>query len=148
ILVLASCGHSQARAPSAESLSEQISQNDPALRTAIDGWVAGGGPPATVPPREVVDRAELLESEVTFPAAHPNRIGQTTSLRPGPVAQEYGQLIRAKRDLLILSKGGGKRKLKVGPPPPLSDLVGFYHEANATYGVAWNYLAAIHAVET
>src|SRR5262249_48352876 len=31
---------------------------------------------------------------------------------------------------------------------PLSDLVGFYHEANATYGVARNYLAAIHAVET
>ena len=38
--------------------------------------------------------------------------------------------------------------LKLGQRPPLSDLVGFYGEAERRLGIGANYLAAIHLVET
>ena len=45
--------------------------------------------------------------------------------------------------------GGGKpRKLKVGKPEPLADLVGHYREAEAADNVDVHYLAAINLVET
>jgi hypothetical protein len=36
----------------------------------------------------------------------------------------------------------------IRPPQPREELVGFYHEAEAATGVGWQYLAAIHLVET
>ena len=60
------------------------------------------------------------------------------------LAGQIRRLTTAERDLLRLSRGARHRNLKVGAPPPLADLVGFYREANQRYGVAWNYLAAIH----
>jgi membrane-bound lytic murein transglycosylase B len=69
-------------------------------------------------------------------------------LLPGALAAELRRLTTAQRDLLRLSKGAPHRKLKVGAPPPVSDLIAFYREAQSRYGVGWNYLAAIHLVET
>jgi len=36
----------------------------------------------------------------------------------------------------------------VVPPPPLDDLLSYYYEAEAEFGVPWSYLAAINLVET
>ena len=78
----------------------------------------------------------------------PNLNAHVLPLLPAALAAETRRLTTAERDLLRLSRGAGHRKLKVGAPPPLSDLVSFYREAQARYGVGWNYLAAIHLVET
>ena len=59
-----------------------------------------------------------------------------------------GALTAAARKLGLLSKGSRKRKLKTGPPPPLSELSGHYGEAERASGIAPRYLAAVHHVET
>jgi hypothetical protein len=37
---------------------------------------------------------------------------------------------------------------KIIPPPPAEELTGYYKEAEARFGVPWEYLAAVHLVET
>jgi len=37
---------------------------------------------------------------------------------------------------------------RIVPPAPAEDLLGYYREAEAATGVAWNYLAAINLIET
>jgi hypothetical protein len=96
----------------------------------------------------VLDQAEALQEDARYLAEHPNLTARVLPLVPGPLAAELRRLTTAQRDLLRLSRGAKHRKLKVGVPPPLSDLDGFYREAQSKYGVGWNYLAAIHLVET
>jgi hypothetical protein len=37
---------------------------------------------------------------------------------------------------------------KIVPPPPAEELTGYYKEAEARFGVPWEYLASVHLVET
>jgi membrane-bound lytic murein transglycosylase B len=145
-LGLIGCGGASASTP--QAVADQLTQADQALRAAIDGWRAGGDPPSAAPPQEVLDQAEALEDDARHLAQHPNLSAQVLPLLPGTLAAQLRRLTTAQRDLLRLSAGAKHRKLKVGAPPPLSDLVAFYREAQARYGVGWNYLAAIHLVET
>ena len=141
------CGGGSPAAPP-QSVADQLIQTDGALRSAIDGWRAGGDPPSSAPPQEVLDQAEAVQEDARYLAEHSNVNARVMPLLPAPLAAETRRLTTADRDLLRLSHGAGPRKLKVGAPPPLSDLVSFYREAQARYGVGWNYLAAIHLVET
>jgi membrane-bound lytic murein transglycosylase B len=145
-LGLVGCGGASASSP--QRVADQLAQTDSALRAAIDGWRTGGDPPSVAPPQEVLDQAKALQVDARFLAEHSNLKGHVLPLLPGPLAAEMRRLTTASGDLLRLSRGSKHRKLKVGAPPPLSDLVSFYREAQATYGVGWNYLAAIHLVET
>jgi membrane-bound lytic murein transglycosylase B len=140
------CGGASASTP--QAVADQLAQADEELRYAIDGWRAGGDPPAAAPTQEVLDQSEALEDDARYLARHPNLNAQVLPLLPRPLAAQVRRLTTAQRDLLRLSAGAKHRKLKVGAPPPLSDLVAFYREAQARYGVGWNYLAAIHLVET
>jgi membrane-bound lytic murein transglycosylase B len=143
---LLGCGGASASSP--QRVAGQLEQTDSALRSAIDEWRAGGDPPSSAPPQEVLDQAAALQADARHLARHRNLNNQVIALLSGPLASEITRLTTAQRDLLRLSAGSRHRKLKVGAPPPLSDLVGFYREANQRYGVAWNYLAAVHLVET
>ena len=96
----------------------------------------------------MLDQAEAVQRDALYLARRPNLKAQVLPLLPPVLAGQFRRLTTAQRDLLRLSHGAPHRHLKVGAPPPLSDLVGFYREANQRYGVAWNYLAAIHLVET
>jgi soluble lytic murein transglycosylase-like protein len=145
-LGLVGCGGASASSP--QVVADQLSQTDDALRAAIDGWRAGGDPPSSAPPQEVLDQAEALQEDARYLAEHSNLTARVLPLLPGPFTGEVRRLTTAQRDLLRLSRGAKHRKLKVGAPPPLSDLTGFYREAQSKYGVGWNYLAAIHLVET
>jgi hypothetical protein len=142
----AGCGGASARTP--QTVSDQLSQTDAALRSAIDGWRGGGDPPSAAPPQEAIDQAEALEDDSLYLAEHPNLTTRVLPLLSANLHAEMVRLIRAKHDLLRLSSGGKHKKFKVGTPAALSDLVSFYREANQRYGVAWNYLAAINLVET
>jgi soluble lytic murein transglycosylase-like protein len=145
-VALAGCGGTAAS--SAQHVADQLVQTDAALRAAIDGWRAGGDPPATAPPQDVLDQSEVLQDDARYLAGHPNLIPQVLTLLPSALAAQWQRLTRAESDLLRLSHGARHRRLKVGAPPPLSDLVNFYRQATQRYGVGWNYLAAIHFVET
>jgi hypothetical protein len=143
---LAGCGGTSATTP--QSVADQLTQTDGALRSAIDGWREGGDPPSSAPPQEVLDQAEALHEDIRYLGEHADLTAHVLQQLPAPLAAEVGRLTTAQRDLLRLSHGAKPGKLKVGAPPPLSDLVGFYREAQSQYGVGWNYLAAIHLVET
>jgi hypothetical protein len=145
-LGLLGCGGASASSP--QQVADQLTQTDAALRASIDSWRATGDPPSSAPPQDVLDQSRALQEDDRYLAAHPNLIPQVLPLLPGGLAAQWQRLTTAERDLLRLSKGAPHRKLKVGAPPPLSDLLSFYREANQRYGVGWNYLAAIHLVET
>ncbi|MFI5026291.1 MAG: transglycosylase SLT domain-containing protein [Solirubrobacterales bacterium] len=143
---LVGCGGASASSP--QRVTDQLAQTDRALRSTIDDWRAGGDPPEVAPPQEVLDQAEALQDDALYLARHPNLTAQVLPLLSPALARQIRRLTTAEKDLLSLSRGARHRHLKVGAPPPLSDLIGFYREANQRYGVAWNYLAAIHLVET
>lgn len=70
---------------------------------------------------------------------------------PGPLLEVYDRNVDARRQLTAMSTGRGKPTLpawRIEPPAPEPELVGYYREAEAGSGVAWNYLAAINLVET
>ncbi len=148
-VALTGCGGaSSATATSPQTAADRLTQTDGALRSAIDSWRAGGDPPSSAPPDQVLVQARALQADVRYLGEHPNLTPRVLPLLPSPLTAEMRRLTTAQRDLLRLSRGARHRKLKIGAPPPLSDLVAFYHEANRRYGVAWNYLASIHLVET
>jgi len=148
-LGLPGCGGSSpppTRSP--QDVASQLSENDASLRSAIDAWRAGGDPPSAPPPQEVLHRARALQSLTRDLAVDPKLANRVISLVPPPLGLELSRLSSAEHDLLRLSRGARSRQLEVGAPPPLADLIGFYHEADRRFGVGWNYLAAIHLVET
>src|SRR3954468_17104265 len=160
-LPLTGCGGASASSP--QQLADAIAQNDAALRSAIDDWRADADPPATQPPEEPMAEAAALQGLARTLASHPNLNARVRPLLEPRLAAEFQRLTTAQRDLLRLSNGARHRhlrggaprarpallRLRIGPrppplgagaPPPLSDLVSFYREAQAKYGVGWNYL--------
>jgi membrane-bound lytic murein transglycosylase B len=129
-----------------QDLAAQISANDTALRQAIDSWRASGDPPTADAPPEVMEPALFVQSATRFLAAHSNLAKPTIQLLPGGLASEIEEFTAAARKLRKL--GGAKRKLKTGPPPPLSELFSHYDEAKQLQAIDRHYLAAIHLVET
>jgi Transglycosylase SLT domain len=148
-LAVVGCGGGGASAaPSPQTMADRLTQNVSDMQSAVDAWRAGGDPPSSAPPPDVMTQAAALQADDRYLGLHPNLIGQVIPLLSAPVAAQFRRLTRAERDLLRLSRGSPHRKLKIGAPPPLSDLIAFYREANQRYGVGWNYLAAINFVET
>jgi membrane-bound lytic murein transglycosylase B len=139
-------GASSSRSP--QDHASQLSENDAALRSAIDSWRAGSDPPTTQPPEEVIDRAEFVEDQARWLARNPNAAAAVIPTLPGGLARQMRQLSAAARDLQRLSAGTPPRDLKTGLPPSLADLESFYGEAHDRYGVGIQYLVAIHLVET
>jgi membrane-bound lytic murein transglycosylase B len=143
-----SSGSDGSRATSAEELSAQLASNDFAMRQAIDAWRAGGDPPKTPPPREVMASARYLQGAVRSLARHENLARSTIELLPRPVASDVRLLTGAAVDLHKLSAGWPPHKVKTGKPRPLAELVRYYDVAYRRYGIHQHYLAAIHLVES
>lgn len=82
---------------------------------------------------------------------HPDWDGIVRPRIPQPLLAVYDHNVSARRQLTGLSKGDAKTTLpawRIGPPRPAAELLGYYRKAEATFGVGWNYLAAINFVET
>jgi Transglycosylase SLT domain len=146
-VALIGCGGASA-SPPPQQVADRFKQNDVDLRQAIDAWRAGGDPPSSPPPADVVARAAELQDLIALLGDHPNVASQVIPLLGGSLRGEITRLYAARRALLRLSAGSRHKKLKLGQRPPLADLVGFYDEAERRFGVGANYLAAIHLVET
>jgi soluble lytic murein transglycosylase-like protein len=145
-IALLGCGDASATSP--HRVADEITQNDAALREAIDSWRAAGDPPASPPPSDVVDRSALLQEQIAILGDHPNLTAQVLPLLSGSLLSEIRRLYAARRALLRLSAGSKHKKLKLGQRPPLADLVSFYDEGERRFGIGAQYLAAIHLVET
>ncbi|HYU59472.1 MAG TPA: lytic transglycosylase domain-containing protein [Solirubrobacterales bacterium] len=136
------------RATNAEDLSAQLSANDLALRQAIDAWRAGGDPPTTPPPKEVMVLARYLQDTVRSLAGHRNLARNTIALLATPLAREIGVLTGAARELRRLSAGWPPHRVRTGRPRPLAELMRYYDAAYRRYRTGQHYLAAIHLVES
>jgi soluble lytic murein transglycosylase-like protein len=143
---LLGCGDASATSP--QRVADEITQNDAALRQAINSWRAAGDPPSSPPPSDVVDRSAELEDQVDILGDHPNLAAQVLPLLSDSLRGEIRRLYAARRALLRLSAGSKHKKLKLGQRPPLADLVAFYDEAERRFGIGAQFLAAIHLVET
>jgi soluble lytic murein transglycosylase-like protein len=145
-IALIGCGGASAAAP--QQVADEVTQNDAALRQAIDAWRATGDPPSSPPPTDVVEQSSELQEQVAFLGDHPNFATRVVPLLDGSLRREIARLYAARRALLRLSAGSKHKKLKLGQRPTLADLVGFYDEAERRLGIGAHYLAAIHLVET
>jgi soluble lytic murein transglycosylase-like protein len=70
---------------------------------------------------------------------------------PAPLLEIYDRNVSARRQLSSLSKGDAKPTVpawRIVAPRPAEELMGYYRKAESTFGVGWNYLAAINLVET
>ena len=70
---------------------------------------------------------------------------------PPELLDTYDRNVDARRQLTALGEAHLKDTLpawRINPPAPAEELLGYYHEAAATFGVGWTYLAAINMIET
>lgn len=142
-------GTERAAAATPEELAAQISANDDLLRRGIVEWVAAAGdPPALPPPESVITSARLLQAQVRHLAKRGSPTAATIAALPPEIGRRVSDLVAASRRLAKLSAGARRRKLKVGEPAPLSELVSHYRKAERRYRVGLHYLAAINLVET
>jgi soluble lytic murein transglycosylase-like protein len=153
-LVVVACGGDQPAEPGSAALpsgpgalSARLSANDVALRRRIDAW-RGGGPASGPPPYEVVRRARYVQRTSRLFAREPRLAAATLRRLPARLARELGAFSVAGRDLRRLSAGWPARKVRIGLPRPLPELLGYYRTAQRRFGVGWNVLAAVHLVES
>lgn len=135
--------------PTGAALSRQLAANHELLRDRIDAWRAqAGDPPAGQAPAQVMAPALLVQRRVRYLAKRPRLARTALAGLPPDVERQYRALIGAARSLRRLAGGGPRRRLRVGKPRPLAELVGHYARAERRYGIAVEYLAAINLVET
>ena len=101
-------------------------------------------------PAEVRQAAEFQQLAVRAmaPASAAFRRGVTSRL-DRDTALTVRSSVRAARSLRSL--GEPQQQLprwRIVAPPPATELLGYYREAQRRTGVSWTYLAAIHLVET
>ena len=128
-------------------------------------------PSAANNPGDLAKQIAMLEAGLRDPASTPKQIdwyGHLEQLTLGRLADfpewrdaVLGQLPENLRAAYAGSIGAGQelRKLagaiptrlpdwKIVAPAPIDELMGYYKEAEQTFGVPWYYLASIHLVET
>ncbi|KUI23081.1 lytic transglycosylase [Mycobacterium sp. IS-1496] len=82
---------------------------------------------------------------------HPEWDAQVRARVPAWLIEVYDRNVSARRQLTALSRGDAKPTLpawRIVAPRPADELMGYYRKAESTFGVGWNYLAAINLVET
>lgn len=68
---------------------------------------------------------------------------------PPELVQVYDHNVHARRELGVMSRPKDTLPAwRIVPPTPVNELMDHYREAEAEFGVPWNYLAAINLVET
>jgi soluble lytic murein transglycosylase-like protein len=80
---------------------------------------------------------------------HPEWDATTRGRIPPELLGVYDRNVDARRQLTAITPLRSTLPAwRIVPPAPADQLLDFYHAAEATSGVSWNYLAAINLVET
>jgi hypothetical protein len=120
-----------------DRLADQLAADETALRS-----------PAT-PAADIPALARRQQAAYRALSARPAALAQVLARLPEglrPIAQAN---VDAGAELRTMTKP--KTDLppwKIIPPPPAEELVRYYKEAEAAFGVPWAYLASVHLVET
>ena len=138
-----------AHAPAAPAPAQPVLASDPAR--IIDDLMADEQVlrASGAPEEALVAAARRQQKAYRVLARHPEWDAVARSRVPPPLLNVYDRNIDARRQLAAM--GRGKATLpawRVDRPPAADALLGFYRKAEAASGVSWNYLAAIHFVET
>jgi Transglycosylase SLT domain len=120
-----------------DRLADQLASDETALRS-----------PAT-PAADIPALARRQQAAYRALSARPAALPQVLARLPEalrPIAQAN---VDAGAELRAMTKP--KSDLppwRIIPPPPAEELQGYYQEAEAKFGVPWQYLASVHLVET
>ena len=120
-----------------DRLADQLAADETALRS-----------PAT-PAADI--RALAIRQQAAYRAisARPDALTHVLARLPEPLRPIAQANTLAGAELRAMTKP--KSDLppwKIIPPPPAEELTGYYKEAEAKFGVPWEYLASVHLVET
>jgi hypothetical protein len=99
----------------------------------------------------LVDAARGQQAAYRVLGRHPEWDTVARAQIPASLLDVYDRNIDARRQLTVLGSSDIKDTLpawRIGPPAPADELLGYYRQAEAATGVGWNYLAAIHLIET
>jgi hypothetical protein len=102
------------------------------------------------PEAVLVEQAHIAQYAYRVLAAHPEWDAEAMAVVPPELRRAVDANIAARREL----RGMHTHLLETLPawriiePLPFDELLGHYAEAEAEFGVPWEYLAAIHLVET
>jgi soluble lytic murein transglycosylase-like protein len=128
-------------------LAERLRETRDSLHGAIDGWLTEGDPRGRAP-REVTLYA-LYQQRIYVLLARKPRLARAVIARlEGAVAAEARATLAARRRLASLTSPVPRRRFRTGPALPAGVLLGYYHEAERRFGVAWHVLAAVNFIES
>ncbi len=130
--------------PQPGALAKALSAVSAQLHTEIGRW----SPKASAAPR-AVELFALYEQRIYRALARDERLARLTLLRlPRALAAVSRDFLAAQRELYRLTPPIAAPKIKVGPPRPAGELLGYYREAQRRFRVPWNVLAAVNFVES
>ena len=120
-----------------------------AIRAAGAALRAPGATPATLAPHGQLTQ-RIYRALALDPALEAATLGHLTAAGDAPLRTMVTTNAQATR--AIMGTVGQKRTQmpdwRIVSPAPAAELTGYYQEAEATFGVPWEILAAIHLVET
>jgi membrane-bound lytic murein transglycosylase B len=127
-----------------DALAAALSSASAELRAEIGRW----SPKTSAAPRSV-ELLALYEQRIYRVLARDERLARLTLARlRRPLASTSADFLAAQRELYRLTPPIAARTIKVGPPRPAGELLGYYREAQRRFRVPWNVLAAVNFVES
>jgi len=120
------------------ALAERIGQAEAALRTA-------GASPTDIATAALAQQAAYRQL-----GDHPEWDAAVLAALPQELHGAVQGHAAARREFRALARGPATSMpaWRIVPPAPADQLVGWYHEAEAAFGVPWQVLAAVNLVET
>ncbi|HVL97776.1 MAG TPA: lytic transglycosylase domain-containing protein [Egibacteraceae bacterium] len=100
-------------------------------------------------PQELADAGHVQQAAYRRLAATPGWRDAVLGAVPAELHGIVAAHVDAQTGLSALTTPQSQLPVwRILPPPPAEELLGHYREAEAAFGVGWEYLAAIHLVET
>jgi membrane-bound lytic murein transglycosylase B len=132
----------------APALARALARTTDELEAAIEAWRARPGPPRRAPLRVLLLGAYEQELYREL-GRHPALLSRVVPRLAPPLRDRARVNSAAIASLLsLITPSEHVPDLKLGPPPPAGELLGYYEEAERRFGIPWEVLAAIHFVET
>jgi membrane-bound lytic murein transglycosylase B len=120
------------------ALAERIGQAEATLRTA------------GASPNDIATAALAQQAAYRQLGDHPEWDAAVLAALPQELHGAVQRHAAARREFRALARGPATSMpaWRIVPPAPADQLVGWYHEAEAAFGVPWQVLAAVNLVET
>jgi membrane-bound lytic murein transglycosylase B len=127
------------------TLAEDLTTTYQRLRAAVETWTNLDGPPPELAQLLGVHEQRLVALLADTPAL----ANKTLPLLAGSSAREIRTTVAAGTAIRSgITPAKHPASFSTGPPDPAGALRGWYQEAEARFGVAWEVLAAVNFVET